>query len=314
MGFALVSCTDDAYYSLGGTYSNGYGGGYGSGYGYGSSNFSTSYFVATGDPRWGYDPYCYSYYDYTRHCYYDPYLYGYYPRGYRPQVVVGVPHPYGYRNTYCPPPRRIVSDTLANYNNRESAYRNSNYSWARQVRQQPQTQSRGNYGGRPQSQTRQEGYPQQNSRSYQPPATSTRGSSSSTWGNRQQAPGGGTYPPRGGASQPQPSTSDRQSGLPPSYNVPIRTTPYSPPAQTRPDRPDRRSRPEPSMQSPQMQPNLPQPTRSQRESSRPVAQPPIERSAPPAQPAPAAREAPGSPSPAGAREVRGLGEGRDRSR
>ena len=67
---AVSSCAYDPYYSGGTSYS----GGYGSGYGYGGSNFSTSFFVSTGSPRWGYDPYAGAYYDYTRRCYYDPYL------------------------------------------------------------------------------------------------------------------------------------------------------------------------------------------------------------------------------------------------
>ncbi|MEO7098722.1 MAG: hypothetical protein ABI162_05130 [Luteolibacter sp.] len=138
---SFTSCAYDPYYSsVGGSYSSGYG----DGYGYGGSSFSTSFFVGTGDPRWGYDPYCYSYYDYHRHCYYDPYLNGYYPLGYRPAVVYGVPHPYGWRpgHGYLPPPRNVSSVTVVNYRNREVAYHNTNYSWARQVRQQPVGQGR----------------------------------------------------------------------------------------------------------------------------------------------------------------------------
>ena len=78
--FAFSSCAYDPYYSAAGLTVPGYG----DGYGYGGSGFSTSLFVSTGDPRWGYDPYSYSYYDYRSHRYYDPYLYGYYPVGYRP--------------------------------------------------------------------------------------------------------------------------------------------------------------------------------------------------------------------------------------
>lgn len=138
---AFTSCAYDPYYSsAGGSYSSGYG----DGYGYGGSNFSTSVFVSTGNPRWGYDPNCYSYYDYNRRCYYDPYLNGYYPVGYRPPVVVGCPHPYGWRpgRGYCPPPSYVRSGTVVNYRNRESAYRSSNYGWAKQVRQQPVSQGR----------------------------------------------------------------------------------------------------------------------------------------------------------------------------
>jgi hypothetical protein len=156
---AFTSCVYDPYYASGG-YGNGYGNGYGSGYGggygggngygygdgygYGGSNFSTSLFVSTGDPRWGYDPYCYSYYDYHRRCYYDPYLYGYYPIGYRPPIIIGAPHPHGWRHGhgYCPPPRNVRNVTVVNYRNREHAYRNSNYGWAKQVRMAPTSHNR----------------------------------------------------------------------------------------------------------------------------------------------------------------------------
>ena len=136
----FTSCAYDPYHStssVGGYYGGGYG--YGDGYGYGGSSFSTSLFVSTGDSRWGYDPNCYSYYDYHRRCYYDPYLNGYYPIGYRPPVVYGCPHPYGWRSGsgYCPPPRGVRNVTVVNYRNRENAYRNSGYGWANQVRQQP---------------------------------------------------------------------------------------------------------------------------------------------------------------------------------
>lgn len=123
---AISSCAYDPYYtSVGGSYSTGYG----DGYGYGGSSFSTSVFVGTGNPRWGYDPYCYSYYDYTRRAYYDPYLNGYYPVGYRPRAVYGASHPYGWRpgSGYCRPPSRVTNVTIRNYRNRESAYRSSGY-------------------------------------------------------------------------------------------------------------------------------------------------------------------------------------------
>ncbi len=149
VALGITSCAYDPYYSstsTGGTYSSGYG----QGYGYGGSSFSTSVFVGTGDPRWGYDPTCYSYYDYRRRAYYDPYLCGYYPVGYRPPVVYGVPHPYGWSpgSGYCRPPSRISNVTVVNYRNRESAYRTSDYQWARQVRQQP-TYSGGYQSQRP---------------------------------------------------------------------------------------------------------------------------------------------------------------------
>lgn len=138
---AFTSCYYDPYYS-GSSVSGSYSSGYGDGYGYGGSSFNTSVFVSTGNPRWGYDPYNYSYYDYSSRRYYDPYLDGYYPIGYRPPVVYGVPHPYGYRNGYCPPPRRVHSGYVSNYRNREVAYRNSRYGWAKQVRQQSPSQGR----------------------------------------------------------------------------------------------------------------------------------------------------------------------------
>jgi hypothetical protein len=141
---AFSSCTYDPYYtSVGGSYSSGYG----DGYGYGGSSFNTSVFVGTGNPRWGYDPYSYSYYDYTRRAYYDPYLNGYYPVGYRPRAVYGVSHPYGWRpgSGYCRPPGRVSNVAIHNYRNRESAYRNSGYvSSGRSYGQRP---AQGGYGG-----------------------------------------------------------------------------------------------------------------------------------------------------------------------
>lgn len=134
---AFTSCVYDPYaLSVGG----GYDSGYGEGYGYGNSHFSSSVFVSTGDPRWGYDASCYSYYDYQRRCYYDPYLNGYYPIGYRPPIIIGTPHPYGWRpgHGFCPPPRYVNHLTLTNYHNRESAYRNSNFEWSKQIRRAPE--------------------------------------------------------------------------------------------------------------------------------------------------------------------------------
>jgi hypothetical protein len=122
----LNSCTYDPYHtSVAGSYSSGYG----DGYGYGGNAFSTSVFVGTGDPRWGYDPYCQSYFDYRRRAYYDPYLNGYYPVGYRPRAIYGVSHPHGWHpgRGYCRPPSRVTNVTIRNYENREAAYRNSGY-------------------------------------------------------------------------------------------------------------------------------------------------------------------------------------------
>jgi hypothetical protein len=212
---AFTSCAYDPYYSsAGGSYSSGYG----DGYGYGSSNFSTSVFVATGNPRWGYDPYRYSYYDYQRRSYYDPYLSGYYPVGYLPPIVYGVPHPYGYRRGYCPPPSYVRYNTVPNYRNREYAYRNSNYGWARQVRQQPVTKGRvqDQHPGR---QTASNGY-----RTDSRTATNQRNSSRETSGIRPSG-GGSNYQSQGRTSSQQgvkPGVREqRGASLPQAYNTPI---------------------------------------------------------------------------------------------
>jgi len=136
--FVASSCAYDPYYS-GGSYGGGtYSSGYGDGYGYGNSNFSTSFFVSTGNPRWAYDPYARCYYDNTRRAYYDPYLYGYYPVGYRPRQVYGSPHPHGWTNgRYIAPPSRIRSYNLTNYNNRSERYRGLGRNWSRNVRAVP---------------------------------------------------------------------------------------------------------------------------------------------------------------------------------
>lgn len=134
--FIISSCAyDPNYTSVGGSYSSDYSGGSS----YGGSSFSTSLFVSTGDPHWRYDPSTYCYFDNRSNRFYDPYLNGYYPVRYRPPVVIGVPHPYGWRpgSGYCPPPRGVNNVTVVNYRNRESSYRHSNYSWANQVHQAP---------------------------------------------------------------------------------------------------------------------------------------------------------------------------------
>jgi hypothetical protein len=97
--------------------------------GYSNPSVSRSVFISTGNPRWGYDPQCYSYYDYNRRAYYDPYLNGYYPTGYRPPVVYGISHPHGWRPgvAYCQPPSRVTNVTIRNYQDRESSYRNYGY-------------------------------------------------------------------------------------------------------------------------------------------------------------------------------------------
>jgi hypothetical protein len=123
---ALTSCYYDPYFTSVGTT---YGGTYSSGHYGGGSRYSSSVFISTGNPEWGYDPHCYSYYNYRRGCYYDPYLNGFYPVGYRPPVFAGCVHPHGWRPgaRYCPPPRRVSNITIVNYRNRESAYRRAGY-------------------------------------------------------------------------------------------------------------------------------------------------------------------------------------------
>lgn len=226
---ALASCAYDPYYGGSASYSS-----YGYGHGYGGSSFSTTTFVSTGDPRWGYDPYCRSYYDYNRRAYYDPYLYGYYPVGYRPPVIIGAPHPHGWRqgSRYCPPPRRVTNVTLVNYRNRESAYRNSNHSWARQVRQQ-QAPSRGNFQGRDNRDNRggwdTRGRDQRDPRASSPFGNRDMRDQRGNPGNRS---GGGwnsnnrpgreniAPPSRGGSIQDR-----RQPRVPSNYNTPVETRP-----------------------------------------------------------------------------------------
>lgn len=145
---AVTSCAYDPYYS-GSSYSSGprYASGYGSGYGYGGRNFTTTYFVSTGNPRWGYDPYSRCYYDYSRRCYYDPYLYGYYPVGYRPRYVHGAPHPHGWRtgHMHIAPPSRIRDYRLDNYDNRSERYRSLDNNWSRNVQVNTQVRESGPY-------------------------------------------------------------------------------------------------------------------------------------------------------------------------
>lgn len=133
-GLVVSSCAYDPYYS-----STSYSAGYGEGYGYGGSNFSTSYFVSTGNPRWGYDPYARCYYDYNRRAYYDPYLSGYYPVGYRPRQVYGSPHPHSWASgrNYIAPPSRVRSYNLSNYHDRSERYRSLGHDWSRNVRVEP---------------------------------------------------------------------------------------------------------------------------------------------------------------------------------
>ena len=206
--FVLVmgSCAYDPNYMVGASY-GGDGGGYayGEGYGYGYSGFSTSLFISTGDARWGYDPYCNSYYDYHRRCYYDPYLYGYYPMGYRPLLVVGVPHPYGYSRSFCPPPTRVTNVTLTNYHNREAAYRNTSYSWAHQVHQQS-----GNYRVQGQSQPKPTPYQRPGNANY----PGKPGPTPATTGYSRPATGNSNYRTGENPALRRPSGQAASSGVP----------------------------------------------------------------------------------------------------
>ena len=159
---AVSSCAYDPYYSsasVGGSYNSGYNGGYGYSGGYGGS---TSVFIGTGDPHWGYDPTCYSYYDYRSSRYYDPYNYGYYPIGYRPRAVYGISHPYGWRagGGYIRPPGRVYDRTVSNYRGRstydrqrQSGYdqnrvqgdRTSTSRYSRETQQNSSRREEGNY-------------------------------------------------------------------------------------------------------------------------------------------------------------------------
>jgi len=246
----LGSCAYDPYHTSV-SYGQSYGhSGYGYGHGYGGSSFSTSVLISTGNPRWGYDPYSYAYYDYTRRAYYDPYLYAYYPVGYRPPVVIGVPHPHGWRRgRTMPPPNRIRNTTLSNYRDRESAYRRTDHSWARQVRT-----DRSSYNDDPRrggSVRQQEARP-----TGRQSAPATR-----TWDRTQAQPQfSQPYPGRdqgrgtriqeqsqpatrsgGGASQPWQDGASRGGrsatpGVPADYNRPITVPPAAQPAPARPDR------------------------------------------------------------------------------
>jgi hypothetical protein len=262
VALGFTSCAYDPYYSstsVGGSYNSGYG----QGYGYGGSSFSTSVLIGTGDSRWGYDPTCYSYYDYRRRAYYDPYLYGYYPVGYRPPVVYGVPHPYGWRpgSGYCRPPSRVSNVTVVNYRNRESAYRNSDYQWARQVRQQP------SYGGSYQQQRpAQGGYDRQdyNTRSHngnrRPYGTSSYDRNRESGYQNDQAPR---------------TRQENSARLPSGYNTPVTETAPAPRQEARRAPQDHRynnhtrSQPEPAAQreirplaQPDDQRSNPRPSRS----------------------------------------------------
>lgn len=232
----VSSCAYDPYYSPG-SVSGSYSTGYGHGYGYGGSSFSTSVFVGTGNSRWGYDPYCRSYYDYTRRCYYDPYLYGYYPIGYRPPVVYGVPHPYGWRSGRgnCPPPSRVTSVTISNYRDRESAYRRSNYGWANQVRQQPISAARPQT--RPYSTSQSQSYSptqrpftRENQSDYYPSRPQLGSGADPRLGGRGFSPSRTNLPSTPAEARPRPTSDQRRPQAPPQ---PAEIRPIAPPDEAR---------------------------------------------------------------------------------
>lgn len=276
----LNSC-DPYYYSgsyssgYSGSYSNsypvGYGSGYGSGFGYGSPSFTTSFFVSTGSPVWGYDPYCRSYYNYQRRCYYDPYLYGYYPRGYRPPILVGVPHPRGYRSNYCPPPVRITNVTLNNYDQRARRYGSLQQPWSREVRMHDYRQGRSSAAPRGYDNRQQVPYGTMDSgsrRSVTPQRPSWLGE-----GNRNQ------YTPEPGMQPDVSRRSSRSTGLPSHYNQPVIQAPTPGRSQ---DMRTRRSAITPQ-QAPHFQPQSPPQARPQAPAPQPVqpqAPPQIERRMP----------------------------------
>ncbi|MGA0900371.1 MAG: hypothetical protein ACO3SO_08200 [Luteolibacter sp.] len=122
-GAFMSSCTYDPYYSSVTSYGS-------------NGGISSSVFIRTSNSRWAYDPQCRSYFDYTRQCYYDPWLHGYYPRGYRPPIIVGVPHPHGWRpgRSVCPPPVHVRTHTIGNHHNRYHHYKKLNHSWCQNLK------------------------------------------------------------------------------------------------------------------------------------------------------------------------------------
>ncbi len=249
----LTSCDPyyypDGHYSAGvsgsyGDYPAGYASGYGPGWGYGHSNFSTSFFVSTGNPLWGYDPYCRAYYNYSRRCYYDPYLHGYYPSGYRPPIINGVPHPHGYRKGHCPPPGNIRNRTVPNYSHRTQNYAKLNHSWAGKVKKHdysrpPTTAGRPSHGHGKVTPPRQNVQPPR--KNVQPPRQNVQPQRGSRPGQAVPTPPrgqSGRQPVFGSAAQRNPSLAagrpaqqvrpaqgvqpNRRDGkLPNSYNVPV---------------------------------------------------------------------------------------------
>ncbi|MEY3898077.1 MAG: hypothetical protein RLZZ214_3598 [Verrucomicrobiota bacterium] len=247
IGFS--SCAYDPYYgstTVGGSYTSGYGGDY-YGNGYGGGGASTSVFIATGNPRWGYDPSCYSYYDYTRRSYYDPYLNGYYPVGYRPPVVYGVSHPYGWSpgSRYCRPPGHVSNVTITNYRNRESIYRERGYvqsSYGRQRQQESgpgraydQRPSSGGYGNssyqsRPSSNYRPSATPNSREQQGRPTSAQPGAKPASRYPSQYNSPVAASqsrYSPQTRSSQNDPRS--RQAAQPAQRQV----RPLAPPDQSR---------------------------------------------------------------------------------
>lgn len=177
---------------------------------YGASSYgsvySSSVFVSTGDPRWAYDPYRYSYYDRYSSRYYDPYRNGYYPVGYCPVPVRGCPHPYNWSGSgYCPPPRSISSHTLSNCDNRVNYYRSANHSWSRNVSSSgaPSWMSSSE-----RSRIHQQATQSHNSRS----SSWNQGGSRSSYGSSYQAPPSSRSSRGSIFSSPYPSSSSQWNG------------------------------------------------------------------------------------------------------
>ena len=196
VALAFASCAYDPYY-YGPSHAAGPSGYYGESYDGGS--VSTSVFISTGDPRWGYDPTCYSYYDYNRRAYYDPYLNGYYPVGYHPVIVLGVPHPYGWSSGHghIRPPSHVSNTTISNYHNREGLYRSSHYSWANQVQQRPSNDSRQQQKRPSTTSYNSQNAPSRPSSGYRPSTNPYAGSTPST------RPSWGTHPSQTGSAPPK---------------------------------------------------------------------------------------------------------------
>lgn len=126
---ALSSCYYPAYDA-----------GYSSSYGYSSGGTA---FIHTSSDRWFYDSTVRCYYDRTRHAYYDPWLNGYYPRGYCPQPVVHVPHPYGWSgHGVCPTPRGVSYRPIDRYHDRIALLKAKRHEWARNVKEQHRANAR----------------------------------------------------------------------------------------------------------------------------------------------------------------------------